>query len=176
MTEFSHDVDAYVNLIDMGVLREIQVVTPNKRLKKMQADINGIDIDLYVERQHGLCVPYSDLYAHATNYAGLRAANPGHLLALKMDAMNDRGTSPKGEKDKRDIIRLVLVSSQEDIELAKQWLMEDDLDILNRIKREMAVFMAMCEGNAKSASDLRKRYQSALSTMQGKKQRGPSPV
>lgn len=68
---------------------------------------NGEDVDVYVEHQLPLGVPFDLAIAHAEEIDGIRVVALEHLLVLKLDAAQDRIGSGKGEKDVRDIARIV---------------------------------------------------------------------
>src|ERR1700737_3387848 len=53
----SHDADFMIRLADMADLRDIEVLTPNRRLGKQQFVKNGFEFDVYGEGQHDLPVP-----------------------------------------------------------------------------------------------------------------------
>lgn len=107
--DLSYDADFYLSMADYADLREIEVVTQNRRLGKCQIIKNGIDFDIYVENQSSLSVPYVDIVAHSVVIDGIRCACLGHLLSLKYKAWQDRKASSKGGKDLRDLARILVV-------------------------------------------------------------------
>jgi hypothetical protein len=105
--EFSHDGDFYFPLRDFADLRDEYEVTSNRRLNKHQIIKDGFEFDVYVERQNDLAIPYQPLIAHSIVIEEIRAACLEHLLILKLDAAISRKGSAKGEKDQRDLIRIL---------------------------------------------------------------------
>jgi hypothetical protein len=105
--EFSHDGDFYFPLHDFADLRDEYEVTSNRRLNKHQIIKNGFEFDIYVERQNDLAVSYGELIAHSVVIDGTRAASLEHLLILKTDAAIGRKGTAKGDKDQRDVVRVL---------------------------------------------------------------------
>lgn len=105
--EASHDADLYLSLVGKAALRDRYEVRRNAHLGKDSASIEGEDVDLYVEHQHPLGVTFDAVVAHAEEIDGVRVAALEHLLVLKLDAAQDRMGSGKGEKDVRDVARIV---------------------------------------------------------------------
>lgn len=109
--EASHDGDLYLSLAGKSELRDRYEVrrSTNRQPVKDSVLVEGEDLDLYVEHQHNLGVPYADIFAHAQLVDGVRVAALEHLLILKLDAARDRRGTGKGEKDVRDIAKLVVL-------------------------------------------------------------------
>ncbi len=89
--EMSHDGDAMISNAALSVLRDdFQVTTtPQKKTRQFRTP-EGYDIDLYVEHQHGLKVPFDELQAYSRDLHSMRVASPEHLLVLKLDAAKGR--------------------------------------------------------------------------------------
>jgi hypothetical protein len=105
----SHDADFMILLPDFADLRDIEVLTPNRRLGKQQFSKDGFEFDVYVEGQHDLPVPAAEAVAWSQTRSELRVACPEHLLVLKLKAYEDRKGTGKGSKDEDDVVRLLLV-------------------------------------------------------------------
>ena len=103
----SHDADFMIRLADMADLRDIEVLTPNRRLGKQQFVKNGFEFDVYVEGQHDLPVPADEVIAWSQVKSGLRVACLEQLLVLKLKAYEDRAGSAKGDKDEDDVMRIL---------------------------------------------------------------------
>jgi hypothetical protein len=108
----SHDADFMILLPDFADLRDIEVLTANRRLGKQQFSKDGFEFDVYVEGQHNLPVPAEEVVAWSQVRRGLRVACPEHLLILKLKAHEDRKGSGKGDKDEDDIVRLLVIGSE----------------------------------------------------------------
>ena len=92
----SHDADLMILLPDFADLRDIEALTPNRRLGKQQFSRDGFEFDVYVEGQHNLPVPADEAVAWAEMKNGLRVACAEHLLILKLKAYVDRKGTGKG--------------------------------------------------------------------------------
>ncbi|MFJ7439653.1 hypothetical protein ACIQW5_18500 [Methylorubrum thiocyanatum] len=110
----SHDADFMILLPDFVDLRDIEALTPNRRLGKQQFVKNGFEFDVYVESQHDLAIPAGEAVAESVVRSGLRVACPEHLLVLKAKAMRDRKGSPKGDKDEDDVVRILMIATEVD--------------------------------------------------------------
>lgn len=105
--QLSLDGDALISYPALGTLRDRFEVTPNARMRKEQfRGPTGHDIDLYVERMHGLAVPFDEAQACAQQRGGLLVICPEHLTILKLGAEAERRGSGKGDKDALDLIYL----------------------------------------------------------------------
>lgn len=160
----SHDADFMISLPDFADLRDVEVLTPNRRLGKQQFSKAGFEFDVYVEGQHGLPIPADEAIAASELRSDLRVACAEHLLILKLKAYEDRKGSSKGEKDEDDLIRLLL--------LHNTWRSE----LLVRITDEMRTLLAsvvtrdsvirLSGGNLHEARELRVKTQNSLAAIE----------
>lgn len=157
--EFTHDADFYISLADMGDLRDIEELTPNRRLSKHQMVKRGFEFDIYTERQSSLIVPYDQVVAHSKVYDMIRVAALEHLLVLKLAAFSDRKGSSKGEKDAKDLIRIAAVSGSTGFNpaLAAPYLRDEHLGLLETVERG-AYSLSLAQGNAMVAKSLRRHF------------------
>lgn len=163
MAEFTHDADLYISLADMADLRDIEEVTPNRRLSKHQFIKNGFDFDVYTERQSSLIIPYDEVMGNSVQYNSVRVAGLEHLFTLKLEAYRDRCQSAKGQKDAKDIIRIVRIASTGsfDHSLVAGCLGDEHVELLKRIERGPE-FMNLAKGNAMTAKSLRREFSSFI--------------
>lgn len=163
LAETTHDADFYISIADMADLRDLEEVTPNRRLSKHQLIKGGFEFDIYTERHSGLIVPYDQVAAAANTFDTLRVAGLEHLLVLKLEAFSQRRASAKGEKDAKDLIRIALVASEIGFKkaLSVPYLTDDSLALLNHIERGPH-FLALARGNAKDAKNFRETYKKFL--------------
>jgi hypothetical protein len=168
LVEFSHDVDAYISIQDLGGLRDIFEVTANTRLHKHQVTVGSIESDLYVEHNNKLRVPYDELLAHASTYGNLRVAAIGHLLVLKLDAQDARIGTSKGDKDTRDLVKLAVLASDEDQKLLKPYLDPRSLARLQAVGASPKAFTLITRGNALEAKQLRTLFNSFVENLQAR--------
>jgi hypothetical protein len=166
--EATHDGDFYISIADMAELRDIEEVTPNRRLSKHQLIKGGFEFDVYTERHSSLIVPYSEVIGHAENYGQLKVASLEHLFALKIEAYRDRRSSSKGSKDAKDLIRIASIAAARkkslNAALIAPYLRDEHLSLLeDLIKRPE--FVALTRGNAMQAKKLREQFAAAVRTV-----------
>jgi hypothetical protein len=160
----SHDADLMIRLAVLADLRDIEILTPNRRLGKQQFVKNGFEFDVYVEGQHDLPVPADEVIAWSQMKHGLRVACLEHLLVLKMKAYEDRVGSAKGDKDEDDVIRILFVG--------ETWQKE----CLNRLTDRMLTDLEkivggdaparLTKGNLHQAKIVRERARTSLIAIQ----------
>ena len=163
--QLSLDGDAFISYPALGTLRDLYEVTPNHRMKKEQfRGPTGHDIDLYVERMHGLAVPFDEAQACAQHRGGLLVICPEHLTILKLKAHAERRGSGKGDKDALDIIFLWEKGRGdfEKPELLTTALEETDWTQLAGIFADKRLAEIACAGNAWEAKALRGRLAASL--------------
>ena len=165
IAEFTHDADFYISLADMGDLRDIEEVTPNRRLSKHQMIKRGFEFDIYTERQSSLIVPYDQVIAHAVEFEGIRVASLEHLVVLKLEAFADRKGSVKGDKDAKDLVRVAAVAQSTGqglrAHLVSPYLRDDHIELLDRVEKGPYV-MALAQGNSMEAKRLRQAFKSVV--------------
>jgi len=166
LVEFSHDVDTYISLQDLGALRDLFEVIANKRLNKHQVTVGRIEADIYVEHNNKLRVPYDELAAHASNYDSMRVAAVGHLLVLKLDAETGRAGTSKGDKDTRDLVKMAVLASPEDRALLEPYLDSRGLGRLKEVGASPNVFTNITRGNALHAKQLRGLFNAFVNRLQ----------
>ena len=136
----SKDIDILVDIKELQKLKQ-ENLGKNDRLKKYEIKIDEIEIDIYVAHFSQLVLPVEDLDKYCTQIESFTVVLPEVLLILKQGAEVDRGNSPKDEKDKIDILSLLLFS---EIDFKKYWSilreykMENYLDRLISLVREFS--------------------------------------
>lgn len=163
--QLSLDGDAFISYAALGTLRDLYEVTPNHRMKKEQfRGPTGHDIDLYVERLHGLAVPFDEAQACAQQRGGLRVICPEHLTILKLKAEADRRGSGKGDKDALDLIYLWEngLADFEKPELLTLALEAPQWTRLREIFADKRLTEMACGGNGWEAKSLRARLAERL--------------
>jgi hypothetical protein len=166
--EMTHDVDVSVSMVAMGTIRELEATTKNERLHKWQLDLGGVEVDIYPQHASKLRFGYDDLRPYAQTYRGLSIASVPHLALLKLDALRDRGRSGKGDKDRRDLAKLVVLlhgTAQTRRFLATLASRRDVQDIDRDVLKSSA-FMMIARGNAKVASELRTKAIEAIADVE----------
>ncbi len=162
----THDGDMVVSIMDMQDLREEEELTSNRRLRKHELKKNGFSFDIYTERQNGLRVPYDEISARSVSIGGLRLASLEDLLILKAVAMLDRTGTVKGDKDAKDIIRIVSVMSNKEIrpdwERIKSFLDEDAINAIVEVGSSPAFFTSLYGGNSFLAKKSRDAFNDVI--------------
>lgn len=103
----SKDVDCIVTYDVLEKLRASYTLTKNDRLKKYEIKIGEIDVDIYVPHYSNPGLPPEVIQQHTAEREGFTVPYPTILLLLKQFAHGNRQGTPKGEKDKLDILSLL---------------------------------------------------------------------
>ncbi len=107
----SKDIDIVIDLNTLSFLKSKYLVQKNNRLKKYEIKEEGYDIDIYVPYFSNLIIPPEEILKKPTVIIkGIKTTTPEVLLMLKLSAFEQRKGSIKGEKDKIDIIALLMKS------------------------------------------------------------------
>jgi hypothetical protein len=79
-------------------------------LRKIGFEIDKVGIDVYTETQSGFPVDIGRVFERGlfVTVEGYKVLEPGRLLRLKLDAARSRDKSPKGLKDRCDILSICL--------------------------------------------------------------------
>ena len=80
----------------------------NDRLKKYEIIVSDVDVDIYLPHYSKMAIPCDQLVNMYTIKEGLKVLKPEPLLVLKQQAQLDRKDSIKGQKDRVDILSLLL--------------------------------------------------------------------
>lgn len=131
----SKDIDLVIDYSELEKLREKFDLFKNERLKKYEIVIEEIDIDLYLPFYSNPGIPAQEIKKYTQNIEGFSVPRPEILLALKQGAYLERVGSPKGEKDKVDIISLL--SDDLDFKfykkILKKYKLENHLEELKKL-------------------------------------------
>jgi hypothetical protein len=153
--EITFDVDLFVSQFGSSIMRSFYETTNNARLHKKQVTVNGIEYDVYVERGHRLRIDYEDLFRESVILDNIRVCCLEHLLLLKLDAFMERFASSHGEKDKRDIAKIITILGFNGSDVLFPYLFSDeDKSTISLIMRSN-VFRMLSDGNVHSASRLK---------------------
>lgn len=135
----SRDIDLICDYSELEKFRKSYDLIKNDRLKKYEIHAGEFDIDIYVPFFSNLGIPVEDLGKMGQEREGFTVIRLEALLVLKLAAFSDRASSIKGEKDKLDIISLLL-SEEMDIQtftaLVKKYKLEALFDLLRRTIKE----------------------------------------
>ena len=142
--EVSHDGDFYLSVTDYGALRDLEEITINTRRKTAQILKGGVAFDAYIEHQHGLAIPFEEVARHSLWVDEIRCASLEHLLILKLQAALDRRDSAKGDKDQRDIVRILLLMQNHNPDLLEPYWRPEFHEYLESTERS-PVFLRMAQ-------------------------------
>ena len=106
----SKDIDIVVSLTELQKLKQ-EDLRKNYALKKYEIKSDEIDIDIYLEHYSKLTIPPEDIKKYTSQIEGFNVASQEALLVLKQGAEIDRENSIKGEKDRADIVSLMLFAN-----------------------------------------------------------------
>jgi hypothetical protein len=163
--ESSHDSDFMISFADYDVLKDQEEITSNARLAKHQMIIEGIEFDVYVERNNNLVVPYDEALAHSEMLENVRVACLEHLLVLKLEAFANREHSRKGEKDRRDVAKIGLLTGRHARRsLTDPYMHPQLLEVLHKVERG-PVFHELCRGNSHEAKRMRVEFMRFVRTV-----------
>jgi len=104
----SRDIDIILDFENLDKFKKQYTLTKNDNLKKYNAKINEIDIDIYVPYYSKLALPVENIMKETSSIEGFAVPIPEILLILKQGAEIERRHSEKGEKDRIDILQLLL--------------------------------------------------------------------
>ena len=104
----SKDIDIIVDHDALLAIRAKYAVKNTPFLKKYEAAAGNISIDIYVPHYSKLALPVADIIAHTRIVEGFKVPEPEILVLLKQGAELDRLASIKGQKDRADILNLLV--------------------------------------------------------------------
>lgn len=105
----SKDIDIICDYTELEKLKTNYELVKNERLKKYEIHAGEFDIDIYVPYYSKLGIPVEAIQKNTRLLDGFSVPTPEALLILKQKAWQERKQSLKGEKDKIDIISLLMI-------------------------------------------------------------------
>ncbi|MBO3798103.1 MAG: hypothetical protein QXI42_04540 [Thermoproteota archaeon] len=102
----SKDIDIIVDFKDLTKLKTSIGIQKNEYLKKYEAEVEGVSIDIYVPYYSEFTIPPEEILKNTVRIENFRIPKPEILLILKQQAELQRRNSVKGQKDRVDIICL----------------------------------------------------------------------
>ena len=104
----SKDIDIIVDFEALDKIKREFMLKKNASLKKYEARIEGISIDIYVPFYSRLAIPIEEIRKNCTSLEGFTIPRPEVLLIMKQCAELERRDSVKGQKDRVDILNLLI--------------------------------------------------------------------
>ena len=105
-TQKSKDIDVIVDINTLQQIKSNYELRKNDSLRKYEIKMDEVDVDIYVPYYSQLAIPVEKI--ESQKIEGFDVARPEELLVLKQGAEAERSHSEKGEKDRIDIMSLLL--------------------------------------------------------------------
>ncbi len=125
----SKDIDLIIDYDELTKFKNDFSVFKNDRLKKYEVKKEEVDIDIYLPHFSDLGFPLEEINNYLIERDGFRVPRPEILMIFKIFAWQNRRGTPKGEKDKIDIISLLKNMADFDFDLflkiLKDYKLED---------------------------------------------------
>lgn len=104
----SRDIDLIVEYEALDYLKKSYILKKNDHLKKYEIVVDDVDIDIYLPYFSNLGIPVEEIVKYKVKVRGFETLPPELLLILKQTAERDRRDSVKGQKDKVDVLNLLI--------------------------------------------------------------------
>jgi len=124
----SKDIDIIVDYDELEKFKKEFDIVKNERLKKYEAKIEQIDIDIYLPYYSNIGLPVEEVKKYTQSIEGFNVPIPEILLILKTYTFFQRKNTTKGRKDLIDIFSLLskeMINWQEYKELIKKYNLEE---------------------------------------------------
>ena len=132
----SKDIDIIVDYDELEKFKKEFDIVKNERLKKYEAKVEQIDIDVYLPHYSNIGLPVEEIKKYTQSIEGFNVPIPEVLLILKTYTFFQRKNTTKGRKDLIDIFSLLskeIINWQEYKELIKKY----NLETLNQKLKEI---------------------------------------
>jgi hypothetical protein len=128
----SQDVDIIVEFETLNKLKKEFLVKKNDILKKYEIIFNEISVGIYVPYYSEFIIPFECIIKNTMKIQGITVPNPEIILILKQQAEMERKNSVKGQKDRVDILNLLIEST---IDMKKYLLIVKEYDLMEYMRR-----------------------------------------
>jgi rubrerythrin len=132
----SKDVDIIIDYNELEKFKKQFSIFKNERLKKYEAKIEEIDIDIYLPYFSDLKFPIEEIKNYTQSLEGFKVPIPEILLILKVKTYTERKGTIKGEKDLLDIFSLIS-NEKIDWKTYRELIKKYKLDGLNQKLKEI---------------------------------------
>lgn len=122
----SKDIDIIVDFDSLEKLKINYQLKKNLNLKKYEIIVDEISVDIYVPFFSEFVIPLKDINNYTITVEGMKVLKPEALLILKQQAELERKDSVKGQKDRVDILNILLNS---DIKIKKYFNLVSKYDL-----------------------------------------------
>jgi len=103
----SKDIDIILDYEELDKIRQKISISKNERLKKYEAKIDEVDIDIYLPYFSNIGMPVEEIKNYCQSLEGFLVPIPEILLILKVYTYKEREGTTKGKKDLIDIFSLL---------------------------------------------------------------------
>jgi len=103
----SKDIDIILDYEELDKIRQRISISKNERLKKYEAKIDEVDIDIYLPYFSNIGMPVEEIKNYCQSLEGFLVPIPEILLILKVYTHKEREGTTKGKKDLIDIFSLL---------------------------------------------------------------------
>lgn len=104
----SKDIDIVVDFDTLSQIKKELEISKTDFLKKYQAEVEEVSIDIYVPYYSEFIIPIEDMIKNTISLEGFKIPKSEILLFLKLQAEAERSESVKGQKDRVDILLLLM--------------------------------------------------------------------
>jgi len=138
----SKDIDFIIEWKDLEKIKENYEPKKNDRLKKYEIVVDEVDVDIYLPHYSKFLIPAENLIKLNAVIEGFNVLKPEPLLILKQQALRDRKDSIKGQKDRIDVLSLLISETinfnkyQKILEEYKLWELNRELEKMIKLSRE----------------------------------------
>jgi len=143
----SKDIDIIIDYDELEKFKKEFSIYKNERLKKYEAKLEEVDIDIYLPFFSDLGFPIEEIKNFVQSIEGFKVPIPEILLILKIKTYSERKGTTKGQKDLIDIFSL-LKEEKIDWKLYKDLIKKFNLSEINeKLKNLISLQKAIPELN-----------------------------
>lgn len=105
----SKDIDIIIGYDQLEDLRRLYPIIKNDRLKKYEARDEEVQIDIYLPHYSKIGIPVEEMLQKTQTIQTFRVPPIETLIQLKLFVYSQRKHSAKGQKDRLDLLSLLLI-------------------------------------------------------------------
>jgi|SRR3989338_1388411 len=105
----SKDIDIIIDYADLPTLEKLGKIYKNERLLKYELKKEEVDVDIYLPHYSQVGIPAEIINKHISKVETFTLPEKEILVITKLAAYENRKISAKGQKDKLDILSLILL-------------------------------------------------------------------
>lgn len=128
----SQDIDIIVNFETLSQMKRESSMKKNAVLKKYEVIFDGSSVDIYVPYYSEFVLPFDCIRSNTVEKEGMTVPRSEVILVLKQQTELERKDSVKGQKDRVDILNILVESS---IDMKKYLLLVKEYNLKKYVKR-----------------------------------------